>query len=105
MTDASLNTSPDDSNSTAAQPSWGFWASIAWVVVAIVGSSISVGLTLAVWVRASRQLGSDQTVLSSHVVLAAISYVPAIIALYFIARIVSPSGLKYLDVIQSTLGK
>ena len=96
MTDASVNTSPDDSNSTAAQPSWGFWASIGWVVVAIFGSSIPVGLTLAVWVRASRQFGSNQTFLSSHVVSAAISYVPAIIALYFIARILSPSGLKYL---------
>jgi membrane protease YdiL (CAAX protease family) len=96
MTDAPRSTSPDGTKDADAQSAWGFWASLFWVIAAMIVPMIVVGLTLGAWVQASRRLGSDETVLTSPAVLAAINLVPQVIALYFIARIVSTWGLRYL---------
>lgn len=96
MADAPAKMSADGSKSAVVRTSWGFWASLAWVIAAFIVPNIPLALALGAWVRASRQLGSGESVLASTVVLTTASYVPTIFTLYFAARIMSPSGLRYL---------
>src|SRR5690242_626054 len=95
MAEAPAQVSTNGPNDAVVRTSWGFWASLVWVIAAFIVPNIPVVLALGAWVRASRQLGSDETVLASTAVLSA-AYVPTVITLYFVARIRSPSGLRYL---------